>query len=107
MKYYKDDGKEHIEGTKPKEISLADALEEIGKFPTVEGNFIGFVNEKDETVQFIKDGEDSWLIDVPVMKNGEFASLQDSDLKTEKVQAIVKKFFAGEDYRSMCNLSKS
>ncbi len=61
MNYYKDDGKELINLTKPKEISIENALEEIGAFPTTEGNFIGFINDKDETIQFHKNEEDAWV----------------------------------------------
>jgi hypothetical protein len=108
LKYYKYDGKTQIDTTKPKEISLENALKEIGNFPTVRDNYIGFVNEEDGTIQFIKENDDSWLIDVPIKENDEYVySLQDSDLTTEEVQTIVKKFFSGDDYQSLCNLSKS
>ncbi len=107
MKYYKDDGKELINGTNPKEISVEDALEEIDAFSTTEGNFIGFINEKDETIQFHKNEEDAWVLDVPVVENGYFIySLKDDDLTTEKVKSIVKKFFLGENWQSLCSLTK-
>jgi hypothetical protein len=107
LKYYKDDGKERISGTKPKEISIENALEAIEAFPTTEGNFVGFINEKDETIQFHKNEEDAWVLDVPVVENGYFIySLQDDDLTTEKVKSIVKKFFLGENWQSLCSLTK-
>jgi hypothetical protein len=107
LKYYKDDGKELINGTNPKEISVEDALEEIDAFSTTEGNFIGFINEKDETIQFHKNEEDAWVLDVPVVENGYFIySLKDDDLTTEKVKSIVKKFFLGENWQSLCSLTK-
>ena len=61
MKYYKDDGKELINQTNPRESSLENALKEIDAFPTSDGNFIGFINEKDETIQFHKNAEDAWF----------------------------------------------
>lgn len=107
MKYYKDDGKEHIDGRKPKEISLEVALREVDKLPTTEGNFIGFVKENEETIQFVQSEEDSWLIDVPVIEKGKFShSLNDGNLSTEKVKEIVKSFFLGENWQSLCNLKK-
>jgi hypothetical protein len=107
LKYYKDDGKERINGTNPREISLDNALKEIDAFPTTDGNFIGFINEKDETIQFHKDEVDAWLLDVPVVENGYFIySLKDDDLTTEKVKSIVKKFFLGENWQYLCRLTK-
>jgi len=107
LKYYKDDGKESINETKPTESSIENALKAIDAFPTIEGNFIGFINEKDETIQFHKNEEDAWVLDVPVVENGYFIySLKDDDLTTEKVKIIVKKFFLGENWQSQCNLTK-
>ena len=54
MKYYKDDGKESSNGTKPKEISIEKALEEIEASLTTEGNFIGFSNDKMKLFNFTK-----------------------------------------------------
>lgn len=61
MKYYKDDGKERINETKPKEISTENAILEIDALATTEGNLIGFINENDETIQFHKNEEDAWV----------------------------------------------
>jgi len=107
LKYYKDDGKETIYETKPRESSIENALKEIDAFPITEGNFIGFINEKDETIQFHKNEEDAWVLDVPVVENGYFVfSLTDDDLTTEKVKSIVKKFLLGENWRYLCSLTK-
>lgn len=107
MKYYKDDGKEYTDGNKPKEINLEVALKEVDKLPTTEGNFIGFVKEKEETIQFVRFEKDGWLIDVPVFEKGKYAySLNDTELTTEKVKEIVKKFFLGENWQSLCNLKQ-
>lgn len=110
MRYYKDDGKMNIEGQKPEEISLQVALQEVDKIPSEDvygGNFIGFTGEKGKSIQFIRKEQDSWMIDVPVLENGKFAySLQDMDLTTEKVKDIVKKFYLGENWESLCNLTK-
>lgn len=107
MRFYKDDGKEYISGESPKQVTLEMALTEIDRLPIVEGNFIGFVNEKEETIQFIRFEENSWLIDVPMCEKGTYScSLQDDDLTTEKVKDIVKKFFVGENWKSSLNLRK-
>lgn len=107
MKYYKDDGKERIHDTEPMESSIENALKEIDAFPTTEGNFIGFINEEDETIQFHKSEEDAWVLDLPAVENGYFLySPKDDDLTTEKVKIIVKKFFLGENWRFLCRLTK-
>lgn len=110
MKYYKEDGETYIDSGKPQDISLQDALEEVDNLPSDDeyvGNFIGFTNEKGETVQFIRREEDSWLIDVPVLENNKYAyMLQDTDLTTKKVRDIVEKFFSGEDWKPLCNLKR-
>jgi hypothetical protein len=108
LKYYKDDGKEHIDGNQPKEISLEGALREIGKLPAIEGNFIGLTNDREDTIQFIRFEEDAWLIDVPILENGAYAySLQDDDLTTEKVKEIIRRFFSDKNWKSLCNLRKT
>ena len=87
--------------------SIENALNEIVAFPITEGNFIGFINEKDETIQFHKNEEDAWVLDLPVVENANFMlSLKDDDLTTEKVKIIVKKFFLGENWRYLCRLTK-
>lgn len=107
MKFFKEDGKEYISGDSPKEVTLEVALKEIDKLPMVEGNFIGFINEKEETIQFIRFEENNWLIDVPIFEKDAYScSLQDDDLTTEKVKEIVRKFFSGENWKSLCDLRK-
>ena len=108
MKYYKDDGKDQI---REKEITLETALMEMERFSSKEqfdGNFIGFTKSKEETIQFIREEKDNWLIDVPVLENGKYSySLNDRELTTEKVKEIVTRFFLGEDWQSVCNLKQS
>lgn len=107
MKYYKNAGKEYIDQDKPKEVSLEIALREVDNLPVTEGNFIGFTDEKAATIQFIHLEPNSWLIDVPVIEKGKFVySLQDQDLTTENVKGIVRKFFSGENWQTLCNLKK-
>lgn len=107
MKFFKDNGKERIDADSPKEVTLEFVLAEIDRLPT-EDSFLGLVNEKDEIIQFVRFEEDGWLIDVPVGdEEGNYSySLQDDDLTTEKVKAIIKRFFVGENWKSLCNLRK-
>jgi len=107
MKYYKN-GNISVDSGKPEEITMEIALQEIDKLPDEEemdDNFIGFINEKKETIQFIRREQDNWFMDVPVLQNGKFShSLQDDDLTTEMVRDVTKRFFLGEDWKSLCNL---
>lgn len=106
LKFYKDDGKESINGDSPKEISLDAFLKEVEKIPqSYEGNFIGLINDKDETIQFVRLEQDLWLIDVPILKENIYLySLEDDNLTTEKVKQISRNFFNETDWKSLCNL---
>ena len=110
MKYYKEDGKTSVGSNKPEEITLEAALQEIDKLPDeeiVDDNFIGFTNEKKETVQFIRREQNSWFLDAPILENGKFVySLQETDVTTEKVKDVVKKFYSEENWKSLCNLKE-
>lgn len=106
LKFYKDDGKESISGDSPKEISLDTFLKEVENIPqSYTDNFIGLINDKDETIQFVRLGQDTWLIDVPVLQGGAYLySLEDGNLTTEKVKQISRNFYSGTDWKSLCNL---
>ena len=110
MKLFKDDGKQSINGDSPVEVTLDDVFAEIDIFPTedeYEGGFMGLINDNGETIQFLKLEKDIWLIDIPIVKDGKYRySLQDGNLITEKVKEIIKKYFRGEDWKSLCNLMK-
>ncbi len=101
MKYFTNSTEKSSED---KEISLDFAFKEIDKESTNEGNFIGFTDDNGETIQFIREGEDNWLLDVPTPEK-EYVALQDSGLTTEKVKEIVKLFSLNQNWRSLCELS--
>ncbi len=106
MRMYKEAGDESIPGDRPAQVNLEKALRELDDHKAVEGNFIGFVNEKDETIQFIRFDKDEWLIDVPVIIDGEFAySLQDK-LKLSQAKEIVSRLSRGEKWEDLCHLSR-
>ncbi len=106
MRMYKEAGDESIPGDRPAQVNLEEALRELDDHKAVEGNFIGFVNGRDETIQFIRYDKDEWLIDVPVILDGEYAySLQDN-LKHSQVKEIVSRFSRGEEWGNLCHLSK-
>ena len=108
MYYFIDNGDEHIPANSPKAVSLETFFTELDKLPyTYEDNFIGLINEQEETIQFIRFEDDGWLLDVPIIKDGIYShSLQDSDLSTFQVREIVKKFFEGKHWMALCNLKR-
>lgn len=107
MKMYKDDGKEYIPADSPTEINLREALREIEEFPISEEGFIGFINERDESIQFIRFDEDDWLIDVPFLENEKYAySLQD-DIDHSLVKEITTRFFWRKGMEESLSVKKS
>ena len=109
MKFYKDDGKKFISSEKSQLIELDSFLIELEKLPSsYQGNFIGLINNKAEAIQFIRFGENEWMIDIPVLDEGIFVySLQDDSLTTEKVKEITKKYFLEADWKYLCNLKRA
>ena len=97
MKFFKNNGKEHIDTNSAIEVSLEFVLTEIDRFPTegeTEGCFIGLKNNNDETIQFIRFGKNEWFLDFPVLKEGLYShSLQCDNLTTKEVKDIIRKFF--------------
>ena len=110
MKMFLDTGKRSVNGNEAINISLSEALDFIDKQPSdveYDGNFIGFENNQDETIQFIR-FDDGWMLDVPIIQNGEYIhSEQDMDLDTYRVKEIRKRLFIGENWRSLCTLKIS
>ncbi|HJX23227.1 MAG TPA: hypothetical protein VJ574_02310 [Candidatus Bathyarchaeia archaeon] len=105
MRYYRYDGKENVSRDEAKEITLELSLEEIERHPTVRFNRFGLIDEKGESIEFIRWEDDKWSIDVPVYENGEYAyCLHEDFLTTGKVKRIVSLFHSGGDWRSMCRL---
>jgi hypothetical protein len=96
MRYYKDDGRDSIESSQPVEIPVEDALAEIEGFPEgAEENFIGFVNDGNENVQFIRHGREQWLVDAPMVEAGKFAYSLQGEATTAEVKEIVRRFAQG------------
>ena len=105
MEFFKSDEN----GDSGGKITLEEALKEIEELPALEeyaGAFIEFINDKNESIQFVREKENDWLIDVTILEGGKFSySLQDDGLTTEKVKDIVKKF-PEEDWKSLCSLTR-
>ena len=108
MKFFKSSGVERKSFNSKKKVTLEFVLAEIDRIPSTEGNFIGLINDKNETIQFVKFKENSWLLDFPVIENDIYSySLVEDDLTREKVKKIIISFFRGENWRTLCHLEKS
>jgi hypothetical protein len=108
---FKETDDESISGDEPADVTLETAQSEIGELPIGSGEvndvFIGFINGRNETIQFSRFSEDEWLIDVPVLKHGRYSySLQCDNLTTKTVQSIVELFFKDQNWDYLCKLKK-
>jgi hypothetical protein len=105
------DGERIIDPNSPIRVSIETAVEELLRIPhqdDFDGAFIGFSNDYDETIQFIRFDDDSWLIDVPVLdEDGNYQySLQDMNLRTYHVKQIIENFNDGEEWKGLIRLSR-
>ena len=85
-------------------VSLSEAFSYIEEIPTNEFSteaFIGFVNEKEEVIQFMRYTENSWLFDIPLQdaktKQWNNQLLQLEGIPTTLVKRIVENFFVDLD----------
>ena len=111
MKMFLNTDKKFIDGNNPVETTLDKALAAIDEHPSVEvweDNHIGFENPQGEVIQFIRFDGGAWIIDVPILINGQYShSLQDNDLTLGKVKEIVKRFHNSENWKGLCNLTRT
>ncbi len=110
MKYFINSRKKKIKSKRAKQIALPDALMLIDQFPYLQefkNGFIGFVNDKNETIQFIRDEYNSWILDFPFLVDAKYQySYQDNELTTKSVKLIVEAFFEGKDWKKNCDLKR-
>ena len=83
-------------------VSIDDALAEMDVFPSHEeykGGFIGFINDRGESIQFIRFDKDSWFVDAPFVKMGDYAFSRQIEIPYSTARRIVESFYQGEDLR--------
>ena len=101
IKYYMDNGQINIGEDKPQSIQLEGAMNKIDNLPTLEqynGTIIGFINESNENLYFIRKEEDMWMLDILSSETDEYAhALSDDTLSTEAVKETVRTFFTEKD----------
>jgi len=102
LRMYLNSPAENIPSNKAAAISLDDALAEMGVLPSYkeyQGGFIGFVNDKGESIQFIRFDENSWFVDAPFVKMGDYAFSRQIEIPYSTARRIVESFYRGEDLR--------
>jgi len=96
------------DGRNATETTLTKAIEAIDGEGMYKGNFIGFLNDSDETVQFIHVEQDEWLVDVPAYVNGEYANYSMKAVATtHQVKRMVELFFQSGKWRDVVELEDS
>jgi len=98
MKWFVNSLRKHIPSSDPEKISLEAALKEIELLSSekeLSDNFIGFVNEKEETVQFIRREKGFWLLDIPITEDGIYSHSINKVLTLAEVKEVVFFFFQG------------
>ena len=87
------------------EVTLGEAFNHIDQVPTNETStdaFIGFVNEKEEVIQFLRYTDNAWLLDIPVQDshtrkwNHELVQLE--GISTAIVKRVIEVFFVDLDF---------
>ena len=89
-------------------VSLSKAIEAIEAESWREGNFVGFTNDLDETLQFIRVEQDEWLVDVPVYVGRKYANYSMKSIATTlQVKQMSKLFFEAGDWKRVVDLEDS
>ncbi len=95
MQYYIEFSKEHISGDKSITIDLDTALFKVEEMINASepNSFIGFINDADQTLQFQYINQDKWLMDEPILKNGQYISSRQTHLSSDQVKPRIEDFF--------------
>jgi hypothetical protein len=85
-------------------VTLTEAFHYIDETPTNMNSadaFIGFVNDSEEVIQFLRHSDNSWLFDIPLLdsktKKWNKQLLQLENISTAVVKRIVELFFVDLD----------
>jgi len=104
---FKDFGYECINADSAIKVDLKTAFDEINKLELIkedEGIFMGFINDRDETLHFFPSEGDLWFIDYPSITNEDI--FQDENVNKENVKKIIENFYYNREWKNLCNLKK-
>ncbi|MGQ9679982.1 MAG: hypothetical protein ACUVV4_04365 [Candidatus Bathyarchaeia archaeon] len=102
LKMYMRSGKRSIPSTNPIPVSIDEALAELNSFPLIDvfrEGFIGFVNGRGDSIQFIKLSPEVWLADAPQIKGEEYVFSHQIEVSHGDLKKILEKFYYEEDWR--------
>ena len=89
-------------------VNLSTAIEAIEAESWREGNFVGFVNDLDETLQFIRVEQNEWLVDVPIYVEGKYAEYSMKGVaSTLQVRQMVMLFYEPGNWKQVVDLEDS
>jgi len=72
--------------------TLDEILQDFFDLPEEDGSFLGLENEQGQVIQFMWEGDNNWLVDIPVMeKEGSFQKHADYDGCVD----FIEQFFNG------------
>lgn len=96
--------------TEERQVTLEEALDFLRSFPTGEKtveNFIGFVRENNDTIQFVHVTQDEWFLDIPLQdpstQTWNKITLQLENVSTAAVNRIISHFFTDPGFISFIN----
>jgi len=98
MRYFIEAPNESISGDNPKSIDLEQAWLKLEELFVSQGQgvFIGFVNENNQTLQFMAKAKEKWLLDRPVIKNGQYIKSEQKSVDLIQMKAETEKFFQAD-----------
>ena len=97
-----------ILGANPCEAELEQIIHSMDCVLHMPDNFIGIVNDKDQTVQFVVEKDNSITIDVPIVQNGKYIESKQKNTTLAECLAMVRSLVGTEDfYQLLPSESKS
>lgn len=83
------------------DVELKDILHSMDCVLHMPDNFLGIVNDKNQTLQFMVKKDKTILIDIPILKNGEYSGSKQKDTALPECLELVKSLKGGEDFHAL------
>lgn len=93
---YEDD--KDVSSVSPLKMDLKDIVHNMETILTRPDNFLGIINQQQQTLQFVAEGDGSVTIDIPVVMEGEYVdSIQKNSSLAECIE-LVRSLDGTEDF---------